>query len=813
MKKVNQMILSKQLILFVIVIFIATFFSCGVGSVNAAGSFPDAEKDIGFLSGTTFDSERAFYIGQDAFIRLTVRSSTGSSGGRAPVDIVLVLDASNSMKDDWDGQFAFGVSPSKIDVVKYSYNQLIDKLDPSTDRVGLVVFSHDVRQKHPLSSNFESVKNEIESISLQGGSDLGEGLEAAIDELSSKKRSGAVSAIAFASDGRQDVGGSYITFFDNDIFNRLKSNNIIHYSTAIGEDMTDTFDRFVAENWRCPAGGYTVDTQEKYLKCPADVTGGEYIYSQEPQDFFDAYNVNLPGHWNRDYSISFQDTINTIHLRPLGIEKVTDLSGRSVSSNISLSSGKVSGDFGMLPPNTGRYIYIRVRIEPGSSGTTWTTIVDAPPDANNRVLYKDAKSGSTAGQSIFNNISITIGTPGTPLPTSPPPPSSTPRPTVTPYPTFASASVQGSTYLDLNANCSKDGGEPGAGGLNLKIEQIIPNICGRYTESRVSDSNGNYQFLTSNCYDGGGRSTYRMTATNDNPAYELTCGSLFNLNLTAGSPITQAVPITVLRDPWIQVNAGGVHANGSITSKIPLSAVDKYLIRKDPDVASAQSITLDDGAVSSKNWRFSGYSQFEGDVFDYEQVTKALKSFADSTDFTGEPPNRNASNDDGVAILYAQKDQVTLSGDWQAINFPVIIVVDGTNTSTGDIIIPSSITGSKITLGDKGFLLFLASNDIRVADAIGEIDGSSAQANLEGYFVAGRNFNAGGTGDRLVDRRLNIAGGVFVGMRTTGGYISRRSHAQNHFYPSDYFSYNPKLIINAPRILTSSAYEWRETEQ
>ncbi|NTV31304.1 hypothetical protein HGA91_05000 [candidate division WWE3 bacterium] len=385
----------------------------------------------------------------------------------------------------------------------------------------------------------------------------------------------------------------------------------------------------------------------------------------------------------------------------------------------------------------------------------------------------------------------------------------TPLPTLTPVP----AQVGGNVFLDISNNCMKDSGEPGSSDATLRLERLLPGSCPAYSQNQNPTASGTYSFTNLNCFDAAASSTYRLRASTANANYELRCGNDLNLNVIGGANVQRDFGLTILRDPWFQAYSGAIYADGSIDSKIPASAINPRLVYSDivhsPEVVSGGTINTNSGTVSSTNWKISSYASEAELPVSMTQIIKTLTGKVDRNNWNGAPPVASDATD-GIAVYYNKADNVTLNGNWQNINFPAVVMVEGTSATNGNITIPNTIVGQRITLGANGFLMVLAYNDILVSSSIGEMFNMSSTPDLEGLFIAGRNVNVGGTNDRLVDKRINISGNVITGTRVAGTYISRRSHEDNHLYPSDYFIYNPKLILNIPRILSDPAYEWGE---
>jgi Ca-activated chloride channel family protein len=90
------------------------------------------------------------------------------------IEVMFVLDVSRSM-------LAEDASPNRLERAKQQIRDMIDEM--TGDRVGLVVFAGDVRQRIPLTSNYQDFKLTLEEVGPhsveRGGSQLGDAIRAA----------------------------------------------------------------------------------------------------------------------------------------------------------------------------------------------------------------------------------------------------------------------------------------------------------------------------------------------------------------------------------------------------------------------------------------------------------------------------------------------------------------------------------------------------------------------------------------------------------------------------------------------------------
>lgn len=90
------------------------------------------------------------------------------------IELVFVLDVSRSMLAD-------DVTPNRLQRAKQQIKDIVDQVQG--DRVGLVVFAGDAKQKLPLTSHYEDFNQSLDAVGtqdiLRGGSQLGQAIDVA----------------------------------------------------------------------------------------------------------------------------------------------------------------------------------------------------------------------------------------------------------------------------------------------------------------------------------------------------------------------------------------------------------------------------------------------------------------------------------------------------------------------------------------------------------------------------------------------------------------------------------------------------------
>lgn len=114
------------------------------------------------------------------------------------IDIVLCMDVSGSMNST-------DIQPSRMEVAKEMAEQFV--MGRPVDRIGLVIFSGESFTQCPITTDRETLVQQIRSLDsrrfLKDGTVIGEGLATAVDRLSQSKARSKV--IILMTDGKEDA--------------------------------------------------------------------------------------------------------------------------------------------------------------------------------------------------------------------------------------------------------------------------------------------------------------------------------------------------------------------------------------------------------------------------------------------------------------------------------------------------------------------------------------------------------------------------------------------------------------------------------
>jgi Ca-activated chloride channel family protein len=181
---------------------------------------------------------------------------------RNRASVMLVIDVSGSME-------ATDVLPSRLDAARSAARTLIDQLPPSAE-VGLVSFNTKATLLTPLTTNRDSVTTALDSLRAEGGTAIGDGITAALDELArsvatTPEASRPPAIIVLLTDGSSNAGIDPQTAAEN-----ARAASVAVQTVGIGQRDKPTF-----------VHGQQVDAvDEAVLQGIAATTGGKYYYAE-----------------------------------------------------------------------------------------------------------------------------------------------------------------------------------------------------------------------------------------------------------------------------------------------------------------------------------------------------------------------------------------------------------------------------------------------------------------------------------------------------------------------------------------------------
>jgi Ca-activated chloride channel homolog len=188
------------------------------------------------------------------------------------VSVMLAIDVSGSMQ-------ATDVLPTRMDAARAAARTLIDDL-PGNARVGVVSFNASATVVAPLSEDHGSVKSALDNLYAQGGTAIGDGIEASLRQLDpngsrNASSSRPASMIVLLTDGSSNAGVD-----PQQAAADAKAAGIPVQTVGIG-----------ARNQQTYVQGQLIDgVDEQALQSVASATGGRYYYAQESSQLQQIYS-------------------------------------------------------------------------------------------------------------------------------------------------------------------------------------------------------------------------------------------------------------------------------------------------------------------------------------------------------------------------------------------------------------------------------------------------------------------------------------------------------------------------------------------
>jgi len=160
----------------------------GVVDVNTLGTYA-----------ITYNATDSQNIAADTKTRIV--TVTLAQACLAPIDVMLIIDRSGSMKFD-------GIDPEQpLTQAKSGAATFIDGLSPLTDKAGVVTYSAATTLNSALSSDLFAVKSSFASVAAAGGTNISEAINKATEEMTANGRIGTKHVMILLSDGVPEVEG------------------------------------------------------------------------------------------------------------------------------------------------------------------------------------------------------------------------------------------------------------------------------------------------------------------------------------------------------------------------------------------------------------------------------------------------------------------------------------------------------------------------------------------------------------------------------------------------------------------------------
>ncbi|MCE5337437.1 MAG: VWA domain-containing protein [Methanomicrobiaceae archaeon] len=184
------------------------------GTATVRAAWGDVSRDIlltwvnyPYLSVETSVSNQTVAVNNTTDVTIRLKGD-GYAMQPDPIDVVLVMDRSGSMK--WDIAQNSGTSDERMKAAKKAGSTFIGQMNPDNDRVGLVSFSNSTRVDKTLGAPFNEVNKTLNALTTSGATQLRRAIYEAILMQKNQGQSGAVKAVVIMTDGDWNYDGSPI---------------------------------------------------------------------------------------------------------------------------------------------------------------------------------------------------------------------------------------------------------------------------------------------------------------------------------------------------------------------------------------------------------------------------------------------------------------------------------------------------------------------------------------------------------------------------------------------------------------------------
>ncbi|SEF99904.1 von Willebrand factor type A domain-containing protein [Eubacterium ruminantium] len=189
------------------------------------------------------------------------------SDANSGINISIVMDKSGSMRGN------------AISDAKTAAKDVVANMSGTGQRIGIVAYDSNATVSCPLTSSQDSLNAAIDGIYADGGTDIGDGLKAALDELEAAKGSG---SIILMSDGQNGGSDDLV----QEAIDRANNAGISIYAVAFG------------------------DADQEYMRNIAESTGGKFILAADSASLSDIY-LMLQKYIINNYCFKYTVTQNT----------------------------------------------------------------------------------------------------------------------------------------------------------------------------------------------------------------------------------------------------------------------------------------------------------------------------------------------------------------------------------------------------------------------------------------------------------------------------------------------------------------------
>jgi Mg-chelatase subunit ChlD len=358
--------------------------------------------------------------------------------GVANSNTMMVVDTSGSMGEK-DGS-----SGTKMSNAITAGGNFVDltAANPQNE-IGLTSFSSTATTNSSLTSNFSSVKTQVNTLKASGNTCIQCAIDQASQALTAGKRSGVKNVMVLLTDG---------------IANYVEgSNSQVSQSTAEQAALTAATNAHKANDTIIFVIGLGSDVNTSFLQQLATSTGGQYYFPPTTDNLNDIYT--------QISQIIAQGSVSGFVFNDVNNNKQFDQSEQKLSGwTVQIAQQGSSTPQSFTTDSTGSFMIPNL-----CNGTYTLTEVTKPGWAETVPVNPNSYTiNITTGNALTDQDFGNIVAPPTPTPTQTPTPTPTPKPTATPTPSKTSLNM--TVYLD-GIGSRGDNTNPTASSLSNKTPQ------------------------------------------------------------------------------------------------------------------------------------------------------------------------------------------------------------------------------------------------------------------------------------------------------------------------------------------------------
>ncbi|MCL5996626.1 MAG: VWA domain-containing protein [Chloroflexi bacterium] len=213
-----------------------------------------------------------FLVGLAALLVSLARPVAVLALPRERSTVMLVIDVSGSMSAD-------DLVPDRMAAAKQAARTFIEKLPPHVG-VGLVMFNDKASLNAPIMRDHEAVLRAVDSLRPGGGTAIGDGLAAALDNLAQQPAGEdgqpPPSSVVLLSDGESRMGAD-----PEEVAQRAAAEGVLVNTVGIGQ-------RGVLTKL---GGNQSTSLDEDALRAVSETAGGQYFYAAETNELESIYST------------------------------------------------------------------------------------------------------------------------------------------------------------------------------------------------------------------------------------------------------------------------------------------------------------------------------------------------------------------------------------------------------------------------------------------------------------------------------------------------------------------------------------------